>query len=163
MTRDADAVLHAPFVTVHVRPDLRADDQAARVEVTREHLDGNGGETSAGPFGTVKVDWPLPSARPTVSIIIPTRDKVELLRACVDSLLADTSYSPFEVLIVDNGSIEDRALAYLARIKADPRVRVFPYPGAYNFSAINNFAVRESTGSYVCFLNNDTEVVHATG
>ena len=162
VTRDTDAVVHAPFVTVHARTDLRVDDQAQRVELARKHLAGSGAKTSAGPFGTVKVDWPLPNALPTVSIIIPTRDKVELLRPCVDSLLAKTSYSPFEVLIVDNGSVDDRALAFLARIEADPRVRVLSYPGAYNFSAINNFAVRESAGSYVCFLNNDTEVIHAS-
>ncbi len=129
VTRDADAVLHAPFVTVHVRTELRADDQGARVEVTRTHLAGTAAEASAGSFGTVKVDWPLPSALPTVSIIIPTRDKVELLRACVDSLLAETSYSPFEVLIVDNGSTEAGALAYLAGSRRIPAFECCPTPG----------------------------------
>ena len=94
-----------------------------------------------------------------VSIIIPTRDKVELLRPCIESVLAKTNYGPFEVLIVDNDSVEERTRAFLAGFASHPQIRVLPYAGAYNFSAINNFAVRESTGPYICFLNNDTEVV----
>ena len=159
VTRTASTVLHAPSVTVHVRTDLRAEDQSARVEAVREHLAGTGAEATAGLFGTVKVTWPLPDDLPMVSVIIPTRDKVELLRPCVDTLLATTSYAPFEVIVVDNGSIDEAALAYLREIESDARVRVLSYPGAYNFSAINNFAVQQSAGSYFCFLNNDTEIV----
>ena len=157
--RAASAVLHAPCVTVHVRTDLRADDQSARLGAIGKQLAASGAEVTAGPFGTVKVAWPLPDVLPMVSVIIPTRDKVELLEPCVDTLLATTSYAPFEVIIVDNGSTDEDALAYLKQIESDPRVRVLSYPGPYNFSAINNFAVRESAGSYICFLNNDTETV----
>jgi GT2 family glycosyltransferase len=159
VTAYGSPVVHAPCVTVHVRTDLRADDQAARLKALRRELDDAGAEVSAGPFGTVKVAWPLPSELPLVTVIIPTRDKVELLKPCVDTLLESTIYTPFEVIIVDNGSTDGSALAYLDQIASDRRVRVLSYPGAYNFSAINNFAVRESAGSYVCFLNNDTETV----
>jgi len=159
VTRSASAVLHAPCVTVHVRSDLRAEDQAARVDTIRVHLAGTGAEASAGPFGTVKVAWPLLDDLPMVSVIVPTRDKVELLKPCVDTLLAKTSYARFEVIVVDNGSTDDAALAYLEEIESDARVRVLSYPGAYNFSAINNFAVKKSAGSYICFLNNDTQTV----
>jgi len=159
VTRSASAVLHAPCVTVHVRSDLRAEDQAARVDTIRVHLAGTGAEASAGPFGTVKVAWPLLDDLPMVSVIVPTRDKVELLKPCVDTLLAKTSYARVEVIVVDNGSTDDAALAYLEEIKSDARVRVLSYPGVYNFSAINNFAVKMSAGSYICFLNNDTQTV----
>ena len=159
VTRSASDVLHTPCVTVHVRTDLHAEDQAARVEAISEHLAGTGANASAGPFGTVKVAWPLPGDLPLVSIIVPTRDKVELLKPCLDTLLEMTSYAPFEVIVVDNGSTDHAALAYLKDIETDARVRVLSYPGAYNFSAINNFAVQKSAGSYICFLNNDTEVV----
>ena len=159
VTRTASMVLHAPCVTVHVRTDLRAEDQAARVAAIRDHLAGTGAEAGAGPFGTVKVAWPLPDDLPMVSVIVPTRDKVELLKPCVDTLLVTTSYAGFEVIVVDNGSTDETALAYLNEIESDARVRVLSYPGAYNFSAINNFAVQKSAGSYICFLNNDTETV----
>ena len=159
VTRTASSVLHAPCVTVHVRTDLRADEQAARVDAVQQHLAGTGAEVAAGPFGTIKVDWPLADELPMVSVIIPTRDKVELLKPCVDTLLAKTDYASLDVIVVDNGSIDEAALAYLRQIESDARVRVLSYPGAYNFSAINNFAVQKSAGSYICFLNNDTETI----
>jgi O-antigen biosynthesis protein len=109
----------------------------------------------------VKVSWPLPAELPLVSIIIPTKNRVELLKPCIDTVLSRTSYTPYEVIIVDNGSAERRTVEYLDRISADPRVRVLRYPHPYNYSAINNFAVRDAQGSYVCLLNNDTEVVEA--
>jgi len=79
----------------------------------------------------------------------------------VDGLLNRTSYGPLELLIVDNGSIEPRTTDYLRGIAEDSRVRVLPYAAPYNFSAINNFAVRKAKGAYLCLLNNDTEVVGA--
>src|SRR5207342_2900688 len=65
----------------------------------------------------------------------------------------------FEVLIVDNGSVEVRTIEFFAEISADARVRVIEFPEPYNFSAINNFAVRQARGQYLCLLNNDTEIV----
>jgi GT2 family glycosyltransferase len=82
-----------------------------------------------------------------------------LLKACIDSLLSRTGYAPYEVIIVDNASAESRTAEYLERISADPRVRVLTYDHPYNYSAINNFAARNALGSYLCLLNNDTEVV----
>jgi GT2 family glycosyltransferase len=118
-----------------------------------------GGSATVGPFDTVKVSWPLQPELPLVSIIVPTKDKVRLLKACVDTLLGRTSYAPFELLIVDNASEEDATRRYLSAIAKDQRVRVLSYPHAYNYSAINNFAARQAKGSYLCLLNNDTEVI----
>ena len=112
-----------------------------------------------GPFGTAKIEWPLPADLPLVSIIIPTKDKLELLEPCVDGVLNRTEYGPIEVLIVDNGSVEPRTANFLTRVRQDPRVRVLSYPAPYNFSAMNNFAVGEANGRFLCLLNNDTEVV----
>jgi GT2 family glycosyltransferase len=153
------AIIHVPHVLCHV--EARADDrvQSARAEVVERHLCPLGATCALGPFGTVKVLWPLPAELPLVSIIIPTRDKVELLRACVDSLLGATLYRPFEILIVDNGSSAAETLDYLSEIAAHPAIRVLRYDEPYNYSAINNFAARAAAGSYLCLLNNDTEVV----
>jgi GT2 family glycosyltransferase len=105
------------------------------------------------------VRWPLPSPSPLVSIIIPTRDKVELLTACVESVLGRTDYDPFEILIVDNGSQEQATLAYMSEVSRRANVRVIRSDAPYNYSALNNLAVRQSQGSFICLLNNDTEVV----
>jgi GT2 family glycosyltransferase len=98
---------------------------------------------------------PLPAKPPLVSIIIPTRDAVALLRACIDSITAKSSYRHFEILVVDNQSREPEALQYLERLEH----RVLRYDRGFNYSAINNFAVREARGDVVLLLNNDTEVI----
>jgi GT2 family glycosyltransferase len=110
--------------------------------------------------GTFRVDY-LHDKMPLVSIIIPTKDSLGVLRPCVESLLEKTGYRRFEVLIVDNNSEKPETLAFLDSIqKRDPRVRVLTYPKPYNFSRINNFAVEHATGEYLLLLNNDTAVLH---
>ena len=103
--------------------------------------------------------WPLADTLPLVSIIIPTKDKLHLLKPCVESVLRRTDYQNVEILIVDNGSKERKTADYLTAMIQEPNVRVLTYPNPYNFSAINNFAAAQSRGSYLCLLNNDTEVV----
>jgi GT2 family glycosyltransferase len=151
------AIVHVPHILSHVREPAVASD--ARLPSLARYLELFGATCRPGPHGTAKVEWPLPSELPLVSIIIPTKDKLELLKPCVDGVLTKTSYAPIEVLIVDNGSAEPRTAEYLHKLSEDPRVRVIAYPAPYNFSAINNFAVREAKGAYLCLLNNDTEVV----
>ena len=105
-----------------------------------------------------RVIWPLPDPAPSVTVIIPTRDRVELLRECVDGLLQRTDYSALEVLVLDNDSREPSTLGYLDELSADPRARVLPVPGPFNYSAINNTGVRAATTPLVLMLNNDIVV-----
>ena len=100
-------------------------------------------------------------ARPAATIIIPTRDRLDLLRACVSSLIAKTGSTPFEAIIVDNGSVEKRTLDYLAALEGDNRFRILRRPGPFNFSALCNDAAAIASGDILVFLNNDTEVVSA--
>ncbi len=95
---------------------------------------------------------------PKVSIIIPTRDKPKLLRACIQSIRTNTNYSNYEILIVDNSSIESETKDLLAQLESEG-ISILKYPGVFNYSAICNFAATKTTGDYLCFLNNDTEVV----
>ncbi|MBU6506039.1 MAG: glycosyltransferase [Alphaproteobacteria bacterium] len=101
---------------------------------------------------------------PLVSIIIPTRDRLHLLKECIETLLGKTSYANYEVIIIDNDSTARDAREYLDLIEArrgeiGSRLRVIRHPGPFNFSAMNNRAVRnEARGDYVCLLNNDTTV-----
>lgn len=101
----------------------------------------------------------LPDPSPLVSLIIPTRDRGDLLGRCVRSILEQTSYRTFEVLIVDNGTAEKRALATLAELSRHANVRVLRYDKPFNFSAINNFAVRHARGTMLALVNNDVEVI----
>jgi GT2 family glycosyltransferase len=154
------AIVHVPHILCHV--SLRSADRsssAPRAQAIAGHLRSLGATSGTGPFGTIKVQWPLPATRPFVSIIIPTRDRVELLRPCVDSLLRSTTYEPFEIIVVDNGSTDAATLEYLKELELRPSVRVLSYDRPYNYSAINNFAVQRAGGDFLCLLNNDTEVL----
>jgi GT2 family glycosyltransferase len=102
----------------------------------------------------------LPAPQPRVSLIIPTRDRADLLRACIRSIRSRTDYENFEILIVDNGSVEAATRQLFAELSADPSIRILPRPGPFNFSSLNNAAVREATGSIIGLVNNDIEVTH---
>jgi GT2 family glycosyltransferase len=156
-----ERVHHVPHIVNHLVHGDPANGPTDRLHVVQAHLDQieeAGAQVTAGPFGTVRVKWPLPEPRPLVSIIIPTRDKVSLLRACVSSLLARTTYRPFEILIVDNGSQQGASLAYLRDLEKHPDIRVLQDARTYNFSQLNNVAAAEAHGAYLCLLNNDTEI-----
>jgi O-antigen biosynthesis protein len=99
----------------------------------------------------------LAASLPLISVIIPTRNRLDLLRACLEGVAA-TDCLNVEVIVVDNDSDDPATLAYLADL--DPaRVRVLRHPGPFNFSTINNRAVAEARGQLVCLLNNDIEVI----
>ena len=93
---------------------------------------------------------------PLVSIVIPTRDRCGLLRACIESVELKTSYKNYEILIVDNGSQEKETLAYLRKT----RHHVLHDPRPFNFAALMNAAAGRCRGDYLLFLNNDTEVIN---
>ena len=93
--------------------------------------------------------------RPSVDIVIPTRDRVDLLRACIDSIREQSTYPSFRIIVVDNDSVEEATHRFLA----DADVTVVPGPGAFNFSRLVNAGVQASSAEYVLLLNNDVTVV----
>jgi GT2 family glycosyltransferase len=97
-------------------------------------------------------------SEPSVAIIVPTRDKVELLKPCIESVLEKTIYKNYEIIVVDNQSIEPVTHKYLSDIK-NRGVKVLSYPHKFNYSAICNFAASSTSAQVLCFLNNDTEVI----
>jgi GT2 family glycosyltransferase len=96
----------------------------------------------------------------SVSVIVPTRNRVDLLRTCVEGL-ARTDWPNLELIIVDNESDDPHTLAYLdeVAVRSDLHCRVLKHSGAFNFSAINNRAVAQAQGEVLCLLNNDIEVL----
>ena len=136
---------------------------AARQRALAEYLHDAepSAEVAPGPGGFNRVIRPLPEPPPMVTLIVPTRDQLNLLRTCVSGLLEGTDYPNLEVIIVDNDSKEPRTLAYLESLSDDTRVRIVECPGPFNFSAINNHAVSLSRGEYIGLINNDVEVIDA--
>jgi GT2 family glycosyltransferase len=93
------------------------------------------------------------------SIIIPTRNRVDLLRQCIESILDKTTYQTYEILIVDNDSDDPETLTYLKSLRNNSSIRVIKISGPFNFSRLNNLAVKEAKGEILVLLNNDTEVI----
>lgn len=143
--------------------EMTEETAEAGLRAVREHL------AHAEPRATVivgplphsyRVQWPLPDPQPLVSLLIPTRDRVEILKPCVDAILERTEYANFEVLILDNQSSCKKTLAYMAEVSADPRVRVLRWNQPFNYSAINNFGARHARGSILGLVNNDIEPIN---
>lgn len=107
----------------------------------------------------VRVHYPVPDPEPLVSIIIPTKDQAKILETCVYGILFKTKYKNIELIIVDNGSIEDETLEYFKQLERDPRVRIIHDPKPFNYSRINNDAAKSAKGQIIAFLNNDLEVI----
>ncbi len=112
--------------------------------------------------GTQRISWPTPVPSPLVSLIVPTRDGVHILKPCIDALLDRTSYSHFELIIIDNQSTCVDTLCYLKEVEArDSRVRVLSWNAPFNYSEINNFGVANAVGSIIGLINNDVEPIDA--
>ena len=170
-----ERIRHIPRILYHWRSVpgstallIGAKNYAAQAaeKVISEHFTRIGVEARLSPTkGSYwRVHYPLPAPAPRVTLIIPTRNRLEVLRPCLESLLGRTTYPDFEVLVVDNGSDDPATLAYLEEI-ARPvagraAVRVLPQPGEFNYSALNNAGVAATDAPLVALLNNDLEVIH---
>ncbi|HKQ06591.1 MAG TPA: glycosyltransferase family 2 protein [Blastocatellia bacterium] len=113
------------------------------------------GEVEGGPSrGYYRVRRRINDER-KVSIIIPTRDRLNLLRRCIHSIESNTAYRNYEIIIIDNDSRQPATMKYLSQSP----YRVITDPGPFNFSRLNNRAARDASGDYLLLLNNDTEVI----
>lgn len=172
LTEKTDRIYHIPCILYHWRMlegstalsgEAKGYADAARIRLMNEHLERSGIKASVEPGlipNSMRLRYRLTdTAQPTVSIIIPTRDQAEVLKTCIDSILAHSTYQNYQIVIVDNNSAEPPTLAYFETLQTHPKVRILSYPHEFNFSAINNFAVSQVDSDLVLFLNNDTEVI----
>jgi GT2 family glycosyltransferase len=113
----------------------------------------------AGEQSFHRVVYRLPNKLPLVTAIICTRDRANLLKVAVRGFLEETKYAKRELIVIDNDSTDSETLRYLNSLRNDRRVRVIPFKGNFNFSAMNNVAVRHALGEVIAFLNNDLEVI----
>jgi GT2 family glycosyltransferase len=164
-------IIHIPRILYHWRAisgstALGAGEKNYAAEAGRravsEHLQRRGIEAEVVPAPEApalnRVRFACPSPQPKVSIIIPTRDRADLLQMCLDSIALKSTYRNYEVIIIDNGSVEDATHALFASLPKD-RFKVLRDESPFNFSALNNMAVRASSGELVCLMNNDIEII----
>lgn len=165
-----DQVVHVPRILYHWRAiegstalsrDAKDYASTAGARAVAAHLERCQLPASVEEqgHGHYRVRWSLPAPVPKVSLIVPTRDRPELLRSCVATLLGNSTYPDIELLLVDNQSVDAEALALLEAFARDPRVRVLRYDAPFNYSAINNWAAAQASGQVLALVNNDIEVI----
>ena len=160
---------HIPRVLYHWRMHAQSTAQSinakpyamlAGARALNDHFSRTGVDALAESVGYgYRVRYALPAVLPLVSLIIPTRNGLKLLRQCVQSILNKTTYANFEILIVDNGSNDAATLRYLKGLSADNRIRVLRDDRPFNYSQLNNTAVLQARGDVLGLVNNDIEVI----
>lgn len=166
------SIRHIPKILYHWRAApgstaLQLAEKSYPVDAARRALEdhfkrtGQAVEIEPVPGDHWRIRYPVPSPSPLVSLIIPTRNSLNLVRKAVESTLAVTTYPNYEIIVVDNDSDDPATLAWLEGLAggANPRVRVLRYHKPFNYSAINNFAVGEAMGELVGLLNSDVEAI----
>lgn len=110
--------------------------------------------------GAVRIRRPAEEGA-TACVIVPTRDALDMLRPCLDSLIAHRpdNRTRMEILVVDHASEDPETLTYLEGLKASGEIRVMPYEGEFNWALMNNLAAQTTEADVLVFLNNDTVVV----
>ncbi len=170
-TEKAQKIVHIPKILYHWR--MHRDSTAANPKSKMYAYEAGRSAIEAhmrrmGQSGRVEMMklWALnhviydTPGDPLVSIIIPNKDHRWDLTRCIDSILAKSSYQNLEIIIVENNSTRQETFACYDELCAkDGRIRVLRWKEGFNYSAINNFAAREANGSYLLFLNNDTELM----
>lgn len=164
-------IYHIPHVLYHWR--IHPDSTASNINVKQyaiaagkraviEHLVRCGVEADVLPHPTLIGQWRVryapPAPPPLVSIIIPTRNGLDLLKRCIDTLRELTDYPNYELIVVDNQSNDPATLSFLNEKSTSNEIRLCEYNAPFNYSAINNAATLKSRGDILCFLNNDIEI-----
>lgn len=110
-------------------------------------------------LSTYKINYKI-VGNPKVSILIPNKDNILYLDRCIKSILEKATYSNFEIIVIENNSVESKTEDYYkALAKKDSRIQVVRYDGDFNYSKINNFGATFATGEYLLLLNNDVEII----
>ena len=172
LTEEAKHVCHIPKILYYWRshPNSVAADIGAKTyaidaakRAVHDHMrDYYGIEVeveSTRAFPTIfQIKYPI-NGEPLISIVIPNKDHVEDLRRCITSIEKKSTWKNYEIVVVENNSVEQSIRDYYKELESDPKVKIVTYEGGFNYSKINNAGVKETKGEYLLFLNNDTEVI----
>ena len=167
-----DKIVHVPEVLYHWRKSptstaalgkRKTYTAAAGIRAIQDHLDRKGltGRVHS-PRGITcyEIDWKI-AQEPAVTIIIPYREHIDMTRACLEALWANTDYTNYHIVMVDNWSTSDEALAFAAEMRERDGVSVMRIEEEFNFARLNNLAAARSSGELLLFMNNDVFVTNA--
>lgn len=166
----ADQVVHIPKVLYHWRAiegsvalDSREKQyahDAARKAILEYHQRQGVDVKVVSGFGPLhRVLYSYKNEDNKVSVIICTRDAKNILKVCIDSIIQKTTFPNYEIIVVDNGSIEPATFAYFDELKKRDFIKVVRIDCPFNYSFLNNEGAKYASGNLLCFLNNDIEVI----
>ncbi len=159
--RNTDNIVHIPRVLYHAQPQTR--DASVQQAAVQAYVQQQNPHIRVAITATqhLRVRYPLPDNLPLVSVIIPTRDKLELLMATVDGLLYQTDYANLEIIVLDNGSQDSETRAYLHTMdQQQPSFQVIRHDAPFNYSQLNNLGAKQAQGELLALLNNDLKMQH---
>ncbi|WP_338765913.1 glycosyltransferase family 2 protein [Massilia sp. METH4] len=164
------AIVHVPRVLYQVNSPFTEQERAGRAAAAARAIRAMEPAVALDVSDRIAPDLAMPSRRVRaalppgareliVSLVIPTRDRADLLKRCIDSIERFTAWPSLEIIVIDNGSVEQATHDYFAEI-AQHGVRIMPMPGPFNYADLNNRAVALATGDIVGLVNNDIEALH---
>ncbi len=163
LSERTDRIVRIPLCLLHRGGPVRCGDVKLRQRVLQAHLERTGmpqPHAVEQPNQTFRVGWSM-SRFPTVSVIIPTVDKPELISRCVHDLREKTDYPNLEIILVDSGSTDPRTRALYDQWKRSGWVSLVEWKRPFNYSAACNRGAASASGELLLFLNNDMEVMEA--
>lgn len=169
-----DQIIHIPRILYHWRAHVKSTALCSEAKpyamqsgcrALQEHLKrlNVAGNVELNNNNSFRISYQLPENHPLVSVIIPTRDQTQLVRRLLEGLENKTDYRNIEVILVDNGSSSSSFHAFSRIFEDKPsklKKRLIRIDEEFNYSRLNNCAIKFSEGKFLCLLNNDTEIVH---
>ena len=171
-TEQTDKILHIPKILYHWRvhqnstamvSDSKPYAYEAGKRVIEDHLERQHlqAEVSLDKElkGVYEVEYKV-EKDPNVSILIPNKDSVKLLKKCVNSILNLTTYKNYEIVIIENNSEKNETFKYYEELKENEKIRILQYPEkGFNYSKIINYGVKNCESDFILQLNSDTQVL----
>ncbi|MGB8213939.1 MAG: glycosyltransferase family 2 protein [Anaerolineales bacterium] len=160
LTEEGAVIKHVPWVLVHqTRSEYRNTEQECQVIERHLMRIGIKSNITVTRDQETRIRWEF--EQPSVSIIIPTKNKFNLLKNLIDSLFKLTEYKRFEVILVDNGSDEEDLKSYYSKIIKEYPLRIINYHEKFNYSRANNLGASLPNSDLLLFMNNDMEIIHS--
>jgi len=164
-TEAAECIEHVPLVAVHTgrasNSELGTPAAEQHLRSLRDHAKRIGihdhPQVLYTADGITHLTWPIEEKK--VAIIIPTRDKPDYLRRCLQSLMDTTTYDNYTITLVDSGSRDPETLSYYKEMESNPQIKILDIQGEFNFSAALNFGAQHTKDELLIFLNNDVEII----
>lgn len=169
-TENAEKIVHVAKILYHwrVHQASTADNPSSKLyafdagkRAIEAHLARTGAKAEVShtkDLGFYRVKYQV-QGNPLVSIVIPNKDEKETLKKCLESIWKKTSYSNYEIILVENNSTTQEIRDYYKELDGKERVRVVYWDKEFNYSAINNFGISHAKGEYILCLNNDITVI----